>query len=379
MSTANDTTAKVAVITRTKDRPVLLRRAIESVLGQTFDDVQLCIVNDGGDRKVVDELVQQYAGRARRPIQLLHNETSLGVGGAGNAGVEATRSKYITVHDDDDSWHQNFLAATVGHLEKTDSLGVMTRTEVVFETVEGDAIKMDRREVLAADITEVSLFQALQRNVNPPISFVYRREVHNEIGLYDPTLPVLEDWDFYLRFLMKHEIDFIDGEPLAFWHHREKSVGAMSNSVVSGRNAHDHYNLVIRDRYLRRGPGGEGPLGHLLFLAELQYRENLAQERRAEHTSTQLVEALTALGHLRVMADGNREHLQILADGNREHLNTIAARMDYLNDLQTRRMTAQLDELNCRLKRIEGFVSLRIPKANLKGLARRSIAKFRRG
>ena len=61
--------ARVAVITRCKDRPVFLRRAIGSVLTQTFDDWVHVIVNDGGDPAVVDTLVafhdDLYDGRVK--------------------------------------------------------------------------------------------------------------------------------------------------------------------------------------------------------------------------------------------------------------------------------------------------------------------------
>ena len=53
--------AKVAVITRTKDRSEFLKRAINSVLSQTFEDWLHVIVNDGGNSKTVDFLVQSEA------------------------------------------------------------------------------------------------------------------------------------------------------------------------------------------------------------------------------------------------------------------------------------------------------------------------------
>jgi glycosyltransferase involved in cell wall biosynthesis len=51
---------KVAVVTRTKDRPVLLERAIQSVHSQTMKDFIHVIYNDGGDASSVDALVEKY-------------------------------------------------------------------------------------------------------------------------------------------------------------------------------------------------------------------------------------------------------------------------------------------------------------------------------
>lgn len=378
MSTANDTTAKVAVITRTKDRPVLLRRAIESVLGQTFDDLQLCIVNDGGDRDAVEQVVHEFAAKAAGRIVLVHNETSSGREAAINVGVRASDSELIVLLDDDDTWDPEFLASTVSVLDDPAVMGVSTRSAVVYEKVSGTLIETQSAEILAAEIEQITLTEILSRNTIPTNSFVYRRSVFDELGGYDGSLPVLADWDFNIRFLVKYPVHFIDGKALAFWHQRRESDGDLGNSVVTSRD-HETYRLRIRDRYLREALDHNQLLGALTYVADLVEERERRANKASDDTHDLLHAAAADLGHLRVMADGNREHLQILADGNREHLNTIAARMDYLNDLQTRRMTAQLDELNCRLKRIEGFVSLQIPKANLKGLARRSIAKFRRG
>ncbi len=59
--------ARVTVITRTKDRPLMLRRCMESVLGQSFPDWLHVIVNDGGNPHVVDLLVAEYAARYAGP------------------------------------------------------------------------------------------------------------------------------------------------------------------------------------------------------------------------------------------------------------------------------------------------------------------------
>ena len=56
--------AAVAIITRTKDRPLLLRRAVESVLGQTHADWVHVIVNDGGDPAAVEQVVAPQAARS---------------------------------------------------------------------------------------------------------------------------------------------------------------------------------------------------------------------------------------------------------------------------------------------------------------------------
>src|SRR5690606_34179934 len=101
----------VAIITRTKNRPLLLQRAAESVASQTYPNYVWTIVNDGGDEALVRKVVE--ASRVdRRKIILVSNRDSLGMEAASNAGIANCRSDFIVIHDDDDSWEPTFLEET---------------------------------------------------------------------------------------------------------------------------------------------------------------------------------------------------------------------------------------------------------------------------
>ncbi len=84
---------RVAIITRTKDRPILLRRAIRGVLDQTFRDWVLVIVNDGGSPEgvelVVDEMADELNGRAL----VLHHPIPLGMQTAANSRPRQLRQR----------------------------------------------------------------------------------------------------------------------------------------------------------------------------------------------------------------------------------------------------------------------------------------------
>src|SRR5438445_225062 len=110
--------AKVAVVMRTRNRPLLLRRAIGSVLAQTMADWEMIIVNDGGDGREVEGLVAAVSAHAAGRIRVVHHQRSLGMEAASNAGIAASESELLVTHDDDDSWEPAFLAECVGLLER---------------------------------------------------------------------------------------------------------------------------------------------------------------------------------------------------------------------------------------------------------------------
>lgn len=117
----------VAIITRTKNRPVLLARALNSVLEQKYHNWHLYIVNDGGDKHAVDNLVDVYADQFGDKITVIHNEKSLGMEAASNCAFHLANEEFMVIHDDDDSWHPDFLLETVAFLKKNqNAVGVIT-------------------------------------------------------------------------------------------------------------------------------------------------------------------------------------------------------------------------------------------------------------
>lgn len=247
--------AKVAVVTRTKDRPLLLRRCIESVLAQNFGDWVHVIVNDGGDRAEFNALMDDYASDYAGRLKIIHNDVSEGMQNASNIAIRNSASEYIAIHDDDDSWDPEFLNACVAHLESGGDgkmrCGVATQVIWVFERIDSNGFVTELSRQSYFPFNEVSLFEMAGRNRFPPIAFVYRRSVHDEIGYFDQEFNEVGDWDFHLRFLMKHDIDVIDRE-LALYHWRHDSDDEnYGNTVTTGLEKHLANDLKLRNHYLR--------------------------------------------------------------------------------------------------------------------------------
>ena len=106
----------VAIITRTKDRPHLLKRAIESVLNQSHTDWLHVIVNDHGCQANLEDVLTPYRAAHAERVLVLHHTGTPGMQNASNYGIQQSQSKYLCIHDDDDSWHPDFLRTTLAHM-----------------------------------------------------------------------------------------------------------------------------------------------------------------------------------------------------------------------------------------------------------------------
>lgn len=258
---------RVSIITRTKDRPALLVRALESIGSQTFDSIQVVVVNDAGEVEPVREAIAQFKRDCpRAEVLLVENETPSGRAGAINDGLAAATAPLYVLHDDDDSWQPVFLERTVAYLDThPDAVGVATRTWVVYEEEREGRMVEARREVLAAEANSVNLLDTARRNIAPPIALLIRRDAADRVGGYDNTKTAQQDWDFLLRLLMVGSVGFIGGEPLANWHHRTVATGPMSNSVYGDQANHQSFGPIIREKYLRDCEHAE--LGLVLAMA----------------------------------------------------------------------------------------------------------------
>ena len=276
----------VCVITRTRNRPALLKRAIESVLAQSMADWQHVIVNDGGDAKELEQVcsayLEAYAGR----LQILHEKHS-GMQPASNTAIEKTDSIYVAIHDDDDSWHPDFLKRTTGFLNrkgaKSDYQGVITHTLRILESEKADGSFTETSREPYIPLNEISLIRIGFENPFPPIAFVYRRAVFISIGTYNPKWDIAADLDFNFRFLQQFNIGVIP-KPLAYYHWREAGASNQNTNTVTTRQAkHARYLAELKNHYMRQ-TGSVNDLGRALsfnisaLMAEMVDSQKLLRE-----------------------------------------------------------------------------------------------------
>ena len=284
---------RVTVVTRTRNRPLMLKRAVQSVGAQSFQDLELVIVNDAGSTEPVESALESAPEWLRERTTVVTNETSHGREAALEDGLAASSCEFFAIHDDDDSWEPGFLAACVEHLDAHPGHGaVATRCDLVAETVTEDGLTELKRGVLAPDKESWTLLDTMVANYVPPISQLIRREVADRIGHWDGNLLTQADWDFNLRLLATSPVGFINGEPLAHWHHRDSTDAAAGNSVVVDAVRHRIDNLAIRDRYTRLSLEGDGaagssdgpaePAGLGLMLVSAEYYHRLEQKLKQQ-------------------------------------------------------------------------------------------------
>jgi len=290
----------VAVVTRTQNRPLLLPRARESVETQSFEDRLWVLVNDAGEREPVER--EAAAARAKGLDTLvIHRDKSNGMEAASNHGIGRTRSEFVAIHDDDDTWHPDFLAKTVAFLHDNPTfIGVTARCFRVEETLSEAGPKIIQTTPYNDRLRAMHLGDMAIQNQFPPISFLFRRSLYEQLGGFDESLPVLGDWDFHLRALLVGNIGVVP-EKLANYHIRERPEGGLGqygNTITDGGEMHLLHDSLYRNRKLREDiEAGRPGIGFLLTMGRME--QHLSQ--RLDGLSHMLLAAKAVARKLKIL------------------------------------------------------------------------------
>ncbi len=183
----------VSVIIPTYNRADLIVEAIHSVLAQTYQDLELIVVDDGstdGTREAVAPYVQRSNGRVRYVYQ-----ENQGLSAARNTGCRLARGQYLAFLDSDDLWKPEKLAVQVPVLDADPTVGLVSS---MAETIDARNTRvLGRKPKHPAGTT---LREMVTQGTQPPSSFVVRREAIEGIGCFDPEIRRgFEDVDLCFR------------------------------------------------------------------------------------------------------------------------------------------------------------------------------------
>lgn len=256
----------VSVILRTCERYKVLQRAIDDILSQSYDKWEIILVNDGGDINKINNIIENKKNEIDSRIKIINLEKNKGLNIAINIGAKNVSGEYVVIHDDDDTWHKDFLKECVTYLENNKCMGVVTLTNGVYEYMDKNGeMKIKKIKPYNPRLKGViAINELIQQNQFPPISFMYRSNVYKEIGYYNEEMAVLEDWEFYLRFILKYDI-FVINKYLANYHIRlNETDPVLGNTITNRREEHEKYGEILRNNFIRKYINNGERLGLLM-------------------------------------------------------------------------------------------------------------------
>jgi len=208
--TGDEPTPLVSVLTRTTPgKTGRLAEAVASIAAQTYSNIQLVVVEDGGNtaQSFMDEV---------RSYGLLSEVTYLplpkmGRCAAGNAALAAARGELLCFLDDDDLFYADHLEVLVDAWQKRPELGAVyslayqVRTEVI--SPEPWIYREIEHSLLYRQ--PFNRYVMWHHNYLPIQTVLFQRSLYEAYGGFDPDLENLEDWNLWVRYCLHHDFEMV--------------------------------------------------------------------------------------------------------------------------------------------------------------------------
>mgnify|MGYP000050083309 CR=1 FL=1 len=196
----------VTAIIVTYNRAHYLGQAIDSVLAQTYfqthpEDWELIIVDDGSTDGTPD-LVAGYACQESR-IKFIRSE-HLGVSPARNLGLKAARGEFIAFLDSDDLWLKDKTRAQLSYLRAFPEARFCL-TEEIWVRNGRRVNQKNRHQKYSGRVLD----RVLPLCLLSLSAAMFRRQLFEEVGDFDQSLPVCEDYDLGIRIALRHPYHFL--------------------------------------------------------------------------------------------------------------------------------------------------------------------------
>lgn len=218
----------ISVIIPTYNRAHCLMQAYESVVAQSYDNIEVIIVDDGS----TDDTAHVVEGITSESVRYIWQENS-GPSQARNTGIRNTTGQYIAFLDSDDVWLPGKLRKQMACFECNENIGL------VASAYNGCNEMLEIIKPMVSEVTSSKKIRKLLpvRNFLPTPSVIVKKECLDRVGCFDESLRFAEDWDLWIRIAQEYEILYLH-EPLV---NVRNSTESLSSSNTDYNDEVCHY------------------------------------------------------------------------------------------------------------------------------------------
>ena len=202
---------EVSVIIPAYNREKFISECVQSVLAQTLPAREIIIVDDGSTDATYNILrdLGFNSLSTKKTVLRYFFQQNRGVSSARNLGIKEARSEYIALLDSDDLWLKSKLDRQVSAFQNDTQSSRLCHTDEIWIR-NGVRVNQHKKHKKHGG----NVFQScLKLCCISPSSAMMHRSVFADFGFFDEDLPACEDYDFWLRYSAKEDVNFID-EPL---------------------------------------------------------------------------------------------------------------------------------------------------------------------
>lgn len=229
----------VSVIIPTFNRESTIEKSIYSVLNQTYQNIELIVVDDNSsdDTESIVKNIQDDR------IIYIKNVNNYGVATSRNIGIERATGDFIAFNDSDDTWKLDKIEKQMRVMKSnSDCMLVYCAFNKIY--LDGHRERVPNNEMSLENLQGNIFMSLLKRNFVSTQTMLFRRKCLEQEGLFKTGLRALDDYELVLRVAEKHKILFVN-ECLVDVLESENSISVIKNNY----KAHFEAHLYILEKY----------------------------------------------------------------------------------------------------------------------------------
>lgn len=196
---------------------------IESVQQQTFQDLEIIVINDGSSDRTF-----QLLETIKDPRLKVYSYPNGGLPTARNRGITHAKGQYISFIDADDLWTKDKLEKQLAALQANPQAGVAYSWFIMMLEAQDPSQETTFISSKKVNFTDNIYSQLLQDNfIGNGSNILVKREAIDFVGKFDPELESCEDWDYYLRLAAKFSFTLVEEHQIIY----RKAPGSMSSKA----------------------------------------------------------------------------------------------------------------------------------------------------
>lgn len=195
----------VSVIIPLYNRENTIQRSVDSILNQTYTNIEVIVVDDGSTDKSVD-MLKKYVDDSR--VRVFCQGKNKGANAARNRAIREAQGEYIAFQDSDDEWMPCKLEKQIPYMINYGYLASFSS----FRRHYGQDVQVIPEINWSLD--SESLRNRLKKgNVVGTPTLIIHKQIVDKIGMFDETMPRLQDYEFVIRIIKQFDMCYIN-EPL---------------------------------------------------------------------------------------------------------------------------------------------------------------------
>lgn len=231
------------VIIPTYNRGYVLKRAILSVISQTYQNIEILVVSDASS-DTTEEIVKSITDSR---IKYICHEKNRGLAATRNTGIKNSSGEYITFLDDDDEWAPEKISHQL-EVFKNENYGIGLVFTNGYSEYENNFIIKDKAASGIVYNPKENSFFPLRVLISPPSSWMLPRQVVDKIGFFDETMyNNWDDGDYLVRVSLNYPVYFLN-EDLVIWHALQNHVNMISANLIKGKEIFLNKNYATMEK-----------------------------------------------------------------------------------------------------------------------------------